>query len=52
MKSARSWEALRAAEGWEGLPVFALGGSSGGAFVGALPLHMKLQVTKASSTQK
>lgn len=45
MQSVRSWEVVRAAEGWDGLPVYALGASSGGRFVGALPFHMDLRVS-------
>ena len=35
---------IRDAESWQDLPVYALGASSGGAFVLLLPFHIQLQV--------
>ena len=37
-------DAIREAESWQNLPVYALGASSGGAFALLLPFHMQLQV--------
>ena len=44
MQTLRSLNIIRDAESWHDLPTFAMGASSGGAFVLLLPFHMQLQV--------
>lgn len=44
MQTVNSATTLLAREGWDALPVFALGASSGGAFAALLPFHLKLEV--------
>ena len=43
-QTVNSVATLAAREGWDGLPMFALGASSGGALAALLPFHLKLEV--------